>query len=403
MVQSQTIQIGGSISNAPTNSPIPGKPVYFFAGPSIDTLVAQTDSMGTFFIEIPYQPSITYVDVSTTDFCTSNILRQTVNVNYYDSLIYVHFDVCADTASPSACNASFGYVCATQNDSIYSDSMLTRSPNLVYFYDQSQGNPTQWNWNFGDGQTSTDRNPLHIYADSGSYLVTLAISSPYCSNQFASYVYVGTYHNDTTPEILCNASFGYVCATQNDSIYSDSMLTRSPNLVYFYDLSQGNPTQWNWNFGDGQTSTHKNPLHIYADSGSYLVTLAISSPYCSNQFASYVYVGTYHNDTTPEILCNASFGYTCTTQNDSIYSDSMLTSSPNLVYFYDQSQGNPTQWNWNFGDGQTSTDKNPLHIYARFWRIPGHSCHLQPLLLKPVCFVCICRYLSQRHHSRNSL
>ena len=50
-----------------------------------------------------------------------------------------------------------------------------RVDNQVAFTDTSTGNPTIWRWDFGDGNTSTSRNPTHVYASSGSYLVTLTV------------------------------------------------------------------------------------------------------------------------------------------------------------------------------------------------------------------------------------
>jgi PKD repeat protein len=45
----------------------------------------------------------------------------------------------------------------------------------VEFTDRSTGNPTSWSWNFGDGATSTARNPTHIYLLPGDYTATLTV------------------------------------------------------------------------------------------------------------------------------------------------------------------------------------------------------------------------------------
>jgi PKD repeat protein len=45
--------------------------------------------------------------------------------------------------------------------------------------------------------------------------------------------------------------------------------------VRFYDASTGDPKSWNWNFGDGNTSTMKNPVHVYYTPGSYQVRLDV--------------------------------------------------------------------------------------------------------------------------------
>ena len=48
-----------------------------------------------------------------------------------------------------------------------------------------------------------------------------------------------------------------------------------PLTVHFYDASVGNPTSWSWNFGDGNTSTEKNPVHQFSSVGTFPVTLTV--------------------------------------------------------------------------------------------------------------------------------
>jgi hypothetical protein len=49
---------------------------------------------------------------------------------------------------------------------------------LVAFKDLSEGDISAWNWDFDDGQTSTEQNPIHRYQEAGKYVVTLWISGP---------------------------------------------------------------------------------------------------------------------------------------------------------------------------------------------------------------------------------
>ena len=55
-----------------------------------------------------------------------------------------------------------------------------------------------------------------------------------------------------------------------------------PLTVQFNDLSTGNPTSWQWNFGEGANSTDKNPTHVYANAGTYTVTLTATNGYGSS-------------------------------------------------------------------------------------------------------------------------
>ncbi|MDD1666858.1 MAG: PKD domain-containing protein [Methanomicrobiales archaeon] len=74
---------------------------------------------------------------------------------------------------------------------------------------------------------------------------------------------------------------GYVTAggKPDADFTADERRGVKPFTVTFTDLSTGNPTTWSWNFGDGQTSTEQNPVHIYQKEGAYDVTLTVSNSY----------------------------------------------------------------------------------------------------------------------------
>ena len=57
------------------------------------------------------------------------------------------------------------------------DNLTGTPPLTVSFQDRSMGNPVYWNWNFGDGSSSHDQNPVHTYMGIGRYTVTLEVSS----------------------------------------------------------------------------------------------------------------------------------------------------------------------------------------------------------------------------------
>jgi PKD repeat protein len=63
-----------------------------------------------------------------------------------------------------------------------------------------------------------------------------------------------------------------------------------PLNVHFYDMSQGNPTKWKWNFGDGYTSQVKNPIHKYRKVGKYTVTLTVKNKTGSDTKIKYKYI-----------------------------------------------------------------------------------------------------------------
>ena len=116
--------------------------------------------------------------------------------------------------------------------------------------------------------------------------------------------------------------------------------------IHFTDLSTFNPTDWKWDFGDGSSGTGQNPDHVYHQPGSYDVTLVASDAFTSIRHTKKDYI-TIVNTPQADFIADKTKGIT-----------------PFTVNFMDISTGKPTGWKWNFGDGATSTDQNPTHIYT---------------------------------------
>jgi PKD repeat protein len=207
-------------------------------------------------------------------------------------------------------------------------------PLTVVFTDTSTNVPTSWSWTFGDGGTSTVKNPSHTYTASGVYPVSLTATNAAGSNTTTKTGYI-----TATPVVLIPvADFS---GTPRSGVAS---LT-----VQFTDLSTNNPASWSWTFGDGGTSTVKNPSHIYTASGVYPVSLTATNAAGSNTTTKTGYITV----TSPVPKPVAYF--TGTPQSGT---------APLTVQFTDSSTNTPTSWSWTFGDGGTSTVKNPSHIYT---------------------------------------
>ncbi|WNY28177.1 hypothetical protein MmiEs2_03590 [Methanimicrococcus stummii] len=206
------------------------------------------------------------------------------------------------------------------------------APLRVQFSDQSvgSGNNSSFLWNFGDGTTSTERNPTHTYNKTGTYTVALTVTNPCGATDSilkSSYVSVG------------NVPVADFSGTPTSGV--------SPLNVQFTDKSQGNNLTYAWDFGDGATSTEKNPKHTYTKEGTYTVKLTIKNEYGNNTATKDKYI-------TVGNLPRAEF-----------QADVLSGVAPHPVQFTDLSTGNPTSWYWDFGDGSTSTDKNPRHTYQK--------------------------------------
>ncbi|MDR9817470.1 MAG: PKD domain-containing protein [Candidatus Methanoculleus thermohydrogenotrophicum] len=146
-----------------------------------------------------------------------------------------------------------------------------KPPLTVQFTDTSSGSPDTWEWDFGDGATSTEQNPVHTYTEPqtypGKYTVTLTATNT-----------IGTNSTTEVDYITLNARVASFTANTTGGL--------PPLAIQFTDTSGGNPTGWEWDFGDGNTSTEQNPIHIYTRVGTYPVTLTVTGPFGSDTFVT---------------------------------------------------------------------------------------------------------------------
>jgi len=156
-----------------------------------------------------------------------------------------------------------------RNSDIYMGSFSTAAfsakptegtaPLNVTFTDKSAGTPIKWKWTFGDGTSSTVKNPTHKYSSLGRYTVSLTATNADGSNTLTKTNYIAVV---TKPVAAFSASPTTVKTLLN---------------VSFTDQSTGVPTSWKWTFGDGTNSSDQNPIHQYSQEGNYTVKLAVSN------------------------------------------------------------------------------------------------------------------------------
>src|SRR5207247_1335920 len=119
----------------------------------------------------------------------------------------------------------------------------------------------------------------------------------------------------------------------------------------FFPFTYKSSIHYLWTFGDGSTSTTTGPTHTYASAGTYYVCLTVtdtsSSGKCSAQSCDSVTIVA-----PPPPVCNAKFSFYFNIHNyDS-------------VHFYPPTNPTGSHYYWTFGDGNTSTDQAPWHLYA---------------------------------------
>jgi PKD repeat protein/ABC-type branched-subunit amino acid transport system substrate-binding protein len=203
-------------------------------------------------------------------------------------------------------------------------------PLTVHFVNQSSGNITQFTWRFGDGTTSIETHPTHTFVTPGIYTVTLEARGSGSISNFSWQINV---RSSTAPVAAFSQS-----------------VTRGPAplTVQFTDQSTGNITNLFWNFGDGTSTSDRNPTHTFTGVGTYNVFLTVSDPSGTSSVLRQVVV---ENPASPPPLARFT-----TTPASGV--------APVAIQFNNQSTGNVTEYTWNFGDGSLSTDPNPIHIFA---------------------------------------
>jgi len=207
------------------------------------------------------------------------------------------------------------------------------APLAVLFLDLSRGSPTSREWDFGDGSTSGEMFPLHTYAKPGKYTVKLTVS------------------NSGGSDTMVRENFIIVRATNppKAQFLAYPRQGTAPLAVLFLDLSRGSPTSREWDFGDGSTSGDMFPLHTYDKPGKYTVKLTVSNSGGSDTMVRENFI--IVRATNPP---KAQF--TAYPQDGT---------APLAVTFLDLSRGYPSSRVWDFGDGTTSTDVNPVHVYGK--------------------------------------
>jgi PKD repeat protein/Zn-dependent protease len=232
-------------------------------------------------------------------------------------------------APPEGTESGFIVVASAPSADFYTSIRSGSAPLRITFFDRSGGTlPLRYLWNFGDGTTASEQNPTHTYAANGRYTVTLTVINSFGedSKNIPDFIVIG---DPPVPDFSVSQQQGSI-----------------PFTVTFTDSTKGSPGMWNWDFGDGSLASAQNPTHTYTKRGVYSVTLSAGNEFGIGHITKSGIINT-------GIVPDAEF-IAETRQGD----------PPLTVRFHDFSGGNPTVWAWNFGDGTTSTVKDPVHTYT---------------------------------------
>lgn len=185
-----------------------------------------------------------------------------------------------------------------------------------------------YEWDFGDGNTSMEERPIHTYRQAGEYKVCLIVSTPdgSCRDEICKRVKI-------QPTATCDASFGY---TENLGL-----------TIGFAANEIREDLKYLWFFGDG-IGLEEGPIlrHTFPAAGEYLVCLTVTDGFsCFETSCQTIEVFDVGGE------CRANFSF--------------LRAQNNTYIFSDQSTGGvaPLTYSWDFGDGNTSDQANPVHSY----------------------------------------
>lgn len=188
----------------------------------------------------------------------------------------------------------------------------------------------EFTWYFGDGDTSHQQNPQHLYTDTGTYIVMLVgIDSNSCNISDTAYIDVWVRDDSLSANFAPDIEID--CRTSSVSVASHNYAT----------------TSYLWNMGDGTTYTTDSVHHTYANPGNYTITLTVT-------------------DTTKCTLSDA-FSVPITIQR-SVDASFVLSDSLGCVPLtinFNAALVNGVSYNWTFGDGTTSNQNSLTHTYAQ--------------------------------------
>lgn len=187
-----------------------------------------------------------------------------------------------------------------------------------------------WQWNFGDTTGSLLQSPVHTYSDTGTYIVTLIVSSPTSCDSSVSKI--------VTVIDAPVAAFNYANVCEG--------LTNT-----FIDFSSAPPgsviTSRIWDFGDSTSASGTTVSHTYALPGTYIVTLTVVDTFgCSNFISNQVVV-------YPLPVASFTNSIACSGSSLAFTNTSSISNGDTIISYF-----------WNFGDGNSSTAINPTHTYS---------------------------------------
>jgi PKD repeat protein len=224
------------------------------------------------------------------------------------------------------------------------------APLTVLFMDRStdaDGHVVARAWDFGDGGGSTEAHPTHTYTMPGEFVVTLVVTDDRGSGSAPKRDVI----------VVRDGSGAGENRPPKADFRANPRRGLAPLAVTFTNRStdaDGDVAAFRWDFGDGSGSTAESPVHTYARTGDFRVTLVVTD----NQGAP-----SLEKRETVSVAANRA-------PEADFRAEPRQGDAPLAVRFTNRStdaEGEVVQFAWDFGDGATSTEENPTHVYV----VPG--------------------------------
>ena len=346
--------VGGSpLPGAPTpNTTVAGNTTYYVSstGPAPTNCEGPRAALTVTVNSLIPKPDIQYVSA----YCSGDVFVPFVvlsgqNILYYTQLFGGVGDPTPPTVDPTVPGVYHFYASQTINgcESERLNITITVHPfmeanftheinygcekDTLIFTNTSIGS-IGYMWYFGDGTTSSEVSPEHIYADQDTYKIVLISNALYCRDTFEQ-------------TIDLRHPLDAVFTTDVDTICQGQSVTFTDGSVYA--LLTGVPPTYNWNFGDGGSSDLQNPVYTFNRTGVFTVTMIITDfvP-CYSGATHTIYV-----DSISPLVLNVS--------------DSMICAGDAVFFTGNYTDIGLNGISWDFGDGITSTETgNPAkHSY----------------------------------------
>ena len=203
----------------------------------------------------------------------------------------------------------------------------------VTFVNQTQPAPPSWQyrWDFGDGSVSSSQNPTaHLYKRWGDkeqgfqIPITLTVDNGPCRDEIKNFITIR--------------------APRSEASFTSDVTAGCPPLkVLFDDRESKYASSYEWDFGDGKSSSTRRPEHVFAEPGKYNVVLTTKGD--GGEHATHRLIEVYRR---PEV--------------DFKFTPDALQLPYATATFLNLSRLGST-YEWTFGDGTTSIEENPVHAY----------------------------------------